>query len=724
MRRRLALVTLLLAALLAGTAGAVAVPSVLPTVASTVPVASDQVCDPIDPAHCLLPFPNDFFTVADPSSATGRRVAISPLATPTNVAGKPIDTTEWNRNDGFSPGSPILLRIPGIDLRQTWGSNVDQVADLARFEAKDAPIVLLNTRTGQRHPFWSELDSHPDTTDDRRALILRPAVNLEEGTRYVVAVRRPRDAAGRIISAGPAFAAYRDRRPAPSGLPRAAFDARRPAMERIFTDLASAKPKKQRIAREELYLAWDFTVASADDLAGRVLSMRDDAFAQLGDTDLADGRIQGESPDFTITKVTEDGAGATRRRVEGTVRVPNFLTGNVRGDLALPKELEPVSSELPADELPVALPGARLNTLGSPDGDPVQNPVQPTLDVPFVCSVPRTATAESPARPMLYGHGLLGSRGESTGSSTEDMRLRNFAPCAVDWMGMATEDLANVASILADVSNFPSLPDRAQQGFLNFLFLGRAAAHPSGFAADPAFQDAAGAALLTTGELYYDGNSQGGIMGGALTALSPDFRRAVLGVPGMNYSTLLNRSVDWEGAYAEVMYAAYPDKLEQQLVFALIQMLWDRGESNGYARHMTDKPYAGTPPHQVMLQVAFADHQVANVAAEVMGRTIGASLPATSLAAGKHWSNDPTFGFPTSTYGDAGGSHLVYWESLDRENTTPPNGNVPSVSGGDPHGDPRKDNRGSAQKAAFLLTGKLVDVCGGPCTTTEAQRAN
>ena len=35
-------------------------------------------------------------------------------------------------------------------------------------------------------------------------------------------------------------------------------------------------------------------------------------------------------------------------------------------------------------------------------------------------------------------------------------------------------------------------------------------------------------------------------MGGSLTALAPDFDRAVLGVPGMNYSTLLRRSVDFD----------------------------------------------------------------------------------------------------------------------------------------------------------------------------------
>src|SRR4051812_14972278 len=94
-----------LIALLAGIAPpAVALPRVGgPPVPSPAGEAAG-VCDPIDPAHCLLPFPNDFFTAADATAATGRRVHLSPLALPTNVAGKPWDPTEWNRNDGFSPG--------------------------------------------------------------------------------------------------------------------------------------------------------------------------------------------------------------------------------------------------------------------------------------------------------------------------------------------------------------------------------------------------------------------------------------------------------------------------------------------------------------------------------------------------------------------------------------------------------------------------------------------
>ena len=54
---------------------------------------------------------------------------------------------------------------------------------------------------------------------------------------------------------------------------------------------------------------------------------------------------------------------------------------------------------------------------------------------------------------------------------------------------MSAGDLPNTFGVLHDLSRFPTLADRLQQGFLDFLFLGRALVHPGGFAADPAFQD-------------------------------------------------------------------------------------------------------------------------------------------------------------------------------------------------------------------------------------------
>jgi hypothetical protein len=649
-----------------------------------------------------------------------------PLAgMPRNVAGMPVDPTEWNRNDGFSPGSMVLTHVPGIDLAATWGTTVDHIADLERYKDRVAPMVLLDADTGKRHPFWSELDTNATGPNDE-LLILRPAVNLEEGHRYIVALRRLRDSHGAVVPAPPTFAAYRDGKPALGLDP-----ARRAHHEQLFTELASAG-----IGRRDLYLAWDFTVASERNLTERALHIRDDAFAALGDHDLGDREVQGAAPAFDVTSVTDFADGDTMRRVEGTITVPNYLTP--QASVHVPD---------PVDE-PLAVPQSRFNTIGSTDGLPVVDPVQPTVDVEFVCNLPRGSDA-APAHPMLYGHGLLGGRDEANGSSTASLRRLGFAPCAVDWWGMSFSDVPNVALILADLSRFPSLADRAQQGFLNFLFLGRALVHPAGLGAHPAFSGPAGQPLLAPDELFYDGNSQGGIMGGSLVALAPDLTRAKLGVPAMNYSTLLNRSSDWEAesplvdrlpglvenpteptetvAYADAYTTTYPSVIDQQLGYALLQMLWDRAEANGYAHHMTDDPLANTPSHQVMLQVAFSDHQVANVAAEVEGRTIGAHLHDPPVPAGLHWAEDPGWGFRTWTPATSGPlvgrSVLVYWHSTDRGLTTPPNGNEPPRTGEDPHSDPRKDREGARQVAHFFLTGTVIDVCGGgPCLTDATRR--
>ena len=48
----------------------------------------------------------------------------------------------------------------------------------------------------------------------------------------------------------------------------------------------------------------------------------------------------------------------------------------------------------------------------------------------------------------------------------------NFVFCATDWSGMSTQDVPNIGTILGDLSNFSSLADRAQQGFVNFMYLG------------------------------------------------------------------------------------------------------------------------------------------------------------------------------------------------------------------------------------------------------------
>jgi len=703
-------------------------------------------CDPLDAAQCLLPFPNDRFTRPDSRTDTGRRIDFQLLEMPRTLGVLPIDPTEWNRNDGFSPGSMLLTFVPGLDLHQTWGTQGmtgprvggpndprDHVADIGRYAAADAPILLIDAVSGERWPFWSELDMNAATPADQRLLIVRPAVNLHEGHRYLVALRNLQDGRGGVIPAAAQFAAYRDNTAGPTG-DLTFEEARRGEVNRIIGEIECAENARgNSFDRAALYLAWEFTVASERNLSERMLAIRDDAFAQLGDVNLADGAIQGVAPRFAITTVTDKSSDPRKlRQVEGTITVPNYLDRPPLppvDPITLPPG-SPISTALPGQ----AIPGSRF-VYGS-DGLPRQNPLIPTIDVPFVCTIPKTATAVDPAHPTLYGHGLLGDRSESTGGSTDRDRERNFMPCAVNWMGFAEYDLVNAVITLLDPSNMPSMIDRAQQGFLNFLYLGRALAHPQGLATSAAFRTDDGSPLVRTNELFYDGNSQGGIMGGALTALSVDLTRSTLGVTGMNYSTLLNRSADWEGplvdvgllsdpthptdhrpSYSSVLYTMFPNKQEQQLVLALLQMLWDRGEANGYALHMTSDPLPKTPPHQVLMHAAFGDFQVTNFAAEVEARTIGARVMDTALMPGRHWAIEPYFGLQPFERDSSGsilpwnGSAIVYWDS---GNLPPPNANVPPAEdGGDPHEDPRRDPRGGDQKATFYATGEIIDVMGG-----------
>src|SRR4051812_5701213 len=72
-------------------------------------------CDRLDDAACLLPFPNNAFTKTDKRSATGRRLHFRASQMPRNKDGVPIDPATLNVFDGFSPGSVILTKVPGLD---------------------------------------------------------------------------------------------------------------------------------------------------------------------------------------------------------------------------------------------------------------------------------------------------------------------------------------------------------------------------------------------------------------------------------------------------------------------------------------------------------------------------------------------------------------------------------------------------------------------------------
>ncbi|HEX8120439.1 MAG TPA: hypothetical protein VF549_04155 [Solirubrobacteraceae bacterium] len=697
--------------------------------ASAQSLPGDAQCDPLDPAVCLQPFPNDFFTQADGTTETGRRLALNDLVMPKNRFGKPIEAADFNYSDGFSPGSALITRVPGLDdITAFRKSKLPPIDDPAQSLSKRSPVVVINTRTGRRHLVWAELDQNPAAPTDRN-LIVRPAQNFDEGTRYVVALRGLRTATGKRILAGAEFARYRDGK---------ATGARAAHMESIFRTLKRAKVRRD----SDLFLAWDFTVASAQSTTNRMLSIRDRAFAQLGDQNLADHVVAGSSPSVAINPDLPDDAPTSEFPDEvPTDGIRHFADGplvaQVHGKITVPCFLD----------APGCPPGAQFSYVPGSDGlVPAQIPGN-TTEYDFTCNIPRR---EGPLRPALYGHGLLGSQSEINQGQLKALgQEHGFLFCAVDWNGMAFRDIPTILQSLQDLSRFPAVTDGVQQGYLGFMFLGRAMLHDDGLFTDPAFS---GLQVDRTA-LYYDGNSQGGIYGGALTAVSPDILRSTLGVPGMNYSTLLTRSTDFdtyahgnfEGTETEAgLYDNYPSELERPLILSLMQLLWDRSDPNGYAAHMTHDPLPNTPAHDVLLHVGFGDHQVADVTTEVEARTIGARVHRPLLEEGRpRYRDRPYPDGPSKPFWgveslgglgySATGSGVVFWDvgpyrgaperladcdrgAGDRGTLPAPAGNVPNRLGCDPHEDPRNTVAARAQKSAFLRPdGRIVDVCGGPC---------
>ena len=450
--------------------------------------------------------------------------------------------------------------------------------------------------------------------------------------------------------------------------------------------------------------------------------------------------IDGDAPTFDITSVQDapdpDVPANTLRLIDGVLTdVPCYLDN---GDCH---------------------PGGTFNFQSNGDVNATRtgtadDPDAGTTGVRFECVIPNSAvsgTNVNQTQSGIFGHGLLGDFTQVDDMirfTPSEANVSNTSWCATNWAGFSSDDIGNVISSLSDLSNFNKLTDRMVQGFVNMIYLGRAMVHPEGFDTDPAFEldpDGGGGndpvPVLKTGDgnLFWEGISQGAIMGGALTALEPDLTQSVLDVVGMNYSTLLRRSTDF-AQYSELpglgLYANYPNQLERPLMLSLMQLIWDRGEANGYAHHMTDDPLPNTPAHNVLLQLAYGDHQVTNVAAEVEARTIGARVETPALDPGRHWDVNPFLGIPSiSSYPFSGSAAMVYYDGgplgfdgiqdCTDEDGNPQHGTAPaplvelppnpvSVYGCDPHSYPRRSVDGVTHAASWLQPNGFIDQCVDP----------
>lgn len=520
-------------------------------------------CDPLDPEFCAFPFPNNVFSVPDADTPTGRRLALTASTTLLSDEGIVTDPEPWNAADGFSAGIAGMVALPG--------ARATGLPDITAPEASlepDSPTVLLDAETGRRIAHFVEIDAtHSD--DARRAFMIRAAERLEDGKRYIVAIRGVRDAAGELLPAPPAFAALRDG--TPSDEP--GVEARRGLYSDIFTRL-----RDDGVAIAELQLAWDYTTASLDNNVGALLHMRDDALAAVGDA----------GPSYEVVSVDENPEQGILYRLTIDVEVPLYLdTPDTGARLQLGADGRPQSAE--------------------------------TTKFQILALIPESAAAE-PAALMQYGHGLLGSKGElDNGHIRSFANEYNYVVFGVDWVGMASDDVVTILRALTSGTfhDFAAIPDRLHQAMLNSVFAMRTMS--SSFADDPDYGQ-----YIDAERRHYLGISQGAIFGGTYMTISPDIVRGCLGVGGQPYALLLTRSGNFNG-YLNAARTTWSDTYAQMHMISLAQMLWDRVSPSGYTHHLQDDPLPGTPEHHVIVRIAMGDHQVTHWGGHIMARAIGAA---------------------------------------------------------------------------------------------------
>ncbi len=606
-----------------------------------------QECNPLGGINCMTPWPSGIFQVEDSTSPTGFRNSIPATTLPRSLDGVQIDPELFlNKRSGFNPASPIMTAFStGID-----GANLVHYSDYPSSVTAASPTILINADTGELIEHYAELDARAASTPEKQALFIRPATILDFSTRYIVAIKKTLKAAdGGDLPIPEGFAAILEDRTTSHDL----LERMRPRYVDIFAKLSA-----QGIERDDLVVAWDFTTLAKEETQREMVAARDRALASI------DG---GNGLAYTVTSDELHSDPLIRRRIEGTYTVPLLLTND---------GLYTPTTQLVRDD----------------DGLPM---VVGTYEAPFVALIPECAySSPEPIGMFIYGHGLLGDAGQTASTGP---RLVAGQECLVaygtDFRGFSERDLPALALVLNDFNKQEIFFPVQIQGVVNHIILTKTAQGPM---AQTLFADKNGT-LVDPTKVFYYGISQGGIMGGTVMAFDQEVKRAVLQVGAANYSMLLERSLDWP-TYRTILIGAYPDPLDVALLINLMQEFWDMDPANT-THDVLNGGVPNTPAKQLLLQMAVADDEVANVATEAQARTLGINTLSPSVY-------EP-YKVPLSA-GPLSSGLVIYdyglGNTIPNDNQAPPDNDV--------HGKVRKQEACVSQIGTFFATGEIQQYCG------------
>lgn len=522
--------------------------------ASPTPVPTLSTCNPLSVDQCILPYPSSHYLVADASMATGYRIDIPQAAMP-----RQNDPSRINLFDGWGYQVPIMAEFPGKIDTSSFPAFEDVNASLSA----GSPFLVFNIdpsslEYGKQIPVRVEVRE----TGSHTAINLLAATALDSTTRYGVGLRNLRAPDGSRVATSFAFEQLRDGQAAGTSVGHLASE-----YEELFLFFET-----QGTPRSALDLAWEFRTASAQSLTGPLAHMVDEA---LGSFDPATAQW---------SVVWED---TSRGRLYTCFcSGPNFIGPDKRLSLG-----------------PDTLPRQLNNQLFR-----------------FFIYVPDSAlnASDRPVPSVLYGHGM-GNTGEQVRNSY--LEYHGSVGIAPDWTGLLAADYLDMANAVLNgpVTQIPTISDRLMQAVVNATILSKQVPQIAS-----RLESEFGSPVIDASKHFYFGESLGGVMGSTVMAVHDEMEAGALVVPGGSITQIIQKSEFFQDeligniTFQDILNAIYPDAIEQQLFFNLMQSAIESIDPISFAPHWSHQPLGSRQPRHILMQEGIGDPVVPNFCTEIL----------------------------------------------------------------------------------------------------------
>jgi hypothetical protein len=468
-------------------------------------------CDLHDPTRCALPWPSNTFTVPDPNTETGLRLAVTPEALPVDD-----DLSFLNLSDGFSRASGVVVGFEaGVDPTSASWNPADSLSAESTFQVIN--IQPDHPLRGTRVAFRTEWRDLSTSFEERWLFIGRPVEVMAPNADHVAVV---------LDSVG-----VRDRpREIEIALglvePKTEYQALRAGYYAPIVDaLIEADVDLDRIVR-----ITDFTTRSATDPTHRMHHMMDVLDQGIGDLAV--------ELDSVVVDPSAGVAAIVRGRLTGA---PDFTGPD--GHLAL-----------------------------DPNGLPE---VAGTTSIEFRLSVPNTegdyhialyghgtgGDVNDPAFDDELGHEGIGKLALRFDGWTGDDFVFTLVNFATFLEGSARSTAGLMQALAGGTVLVTALDGVLGEALTADEMLG---------APNPA----AGRRPLTD-DVVWLGGSMGGTMGAVVVSADPRLQTAVLNVPGAGWTHMVPYSLLYSSGMESIMLEVYTDPLDLQIAMVMAQNNWD-----------------------------------------------------------------------------------------------------------------------------------------------------